>query len=343
MRADIFCFDEQESEVLYVTQLLRRHVYPAAKITVHKLGRDDKWAYIGQSAYRYGRLMQAAIPPASSLRVYPQEMPSSGCMYIDVLYRTSSEYDYRAFSRFEGALLGLFFPAVALHDRMCMVSRRLGSELSGKALGKKAFRTLEKAGVLQVDFTDDAAVEAAVIEAGKQVRAEVTAELAAYASYEKDWNLDFSKVAGHLGIDQGYIVHCLQAGAVERVVGRQLECRLDRAAVPLNSWTKVNLTVRNKSGVAVKGAEVRVAGPVQIRPGRIYVDVEPGAATQIALSFRPLEAGDVPVELTFEMPDDRPFSSWLPTHHVWLECGAAGKATAPRPRAPKTKARGASA
>jgi hypothetical protein len=233
MNAEIYCFGNQQSEMLFVAKLLRRFVYPALTIETFSLEQNTKWQDGQKIASRLVKLMQAAIPPRLALRLLAKEDPASGMLYLEFAYT-----GYRSYGFF-GEKMRVFFPAVALHDRMCLVSANLDESVKKWTKTDGSFRPIADAGVLAVDFDDDRHLSQAVAECGRQIRDDIMAELVAYAGYEENYDLNLA--AKHIAVDRGYLIHSLQAGAVERALCNKVECSLPTPTVTLKTWTKIHL------------------------------------------------------------------------------------------------------
>jgi hypothetical protein len=314
MKAEIFYASGQEDVEQSIRRQLSSRISPQIEVEGHPISGSyadfDTVRKMYQQASRYVRLLQGSIPPSTRLQIGLTGESAYG-------FYTYSVYADRTFFFQEG--FGNLLPALAIRDRMMLVPFGLSKRLTGAEELLSIFRPLEMGGVVEVDFNNYGDLDAALSKAGEKLRAEVIQEFRAFASYRGREEIDFGKLAQELGVDWRFIKDSLQARAREMTFYNQLSCRLDVNSLPVERWTQLQLTVVNDSDVGLSGLAIDVAGPVQILPRRLEVDVGPHSSADLKVSIKAGEVGEFPLEFAFLLPGDQIFRDWMPVHHVWLE------------------------
>ncbi|MCJ7433687.1 MAG: hypothetical protein MUO77_09390 [Anaerolineales bacterium] len=321
MNAEIFYLAEQENSLPLLKEILRTHIYSGLQVKLSKFEASSRVEDADDIGRRYAKLLLASIPPETGLKLSVKNLETFGHnAYIEVYYVLGyPAFRYGGTRIFREAEFIYFFPALAIRDRMVLIPNGLRNQLR-TAKPEALPNPIEMGGVLDVDFQDETKVRDAIVQVGQRLRSDFTGELRAYASYQNLKEIDLPKLAQDLGVDPGFIQHSLKTEAVEALFYQKLTCRFDREKIPLKRWTKVNLIIRNDSDAALSDLEVEISGPAQIRPTRLQTGVPAHSSAQLPLAIMPDEAGDFPLEITFALPTDKLLVSWLPVHHIWLQC-----------------------
>jgi hypothetical protein len=320
MKAEIFFRSGQEAKVETLRRALQRNIYHGLELESSlsyyaASGGGGQWEYMYVRAGRYAKLLVASIPPSKGVRL-GAAAPSPYGFYIYSVYMGQQ----RALQEKRADHL---FPAVAIRERMVMVPQGLEKDLTDSQDLSPLFLPLETGGVVDVDFDDPGALDQACTRVGGILRSEIVQEVRAYHSYHKLEDIDLSQTAKDLGVDRNFILDGLRVEAKEKSVYTQLALSLDHDTLPLKSWTKVALSIRNDSEEALADLEVRISGPAQIRPTRIQTSVGSHSVQQVMIAIRPDEEGDFPLEIMPLLPKDQLLSEWILVHHVWLHVGQA--------------------
>jgi hypothetical protein len=317
MKAEVFYMENQEGLVSGLAEGLRRQLHPALPVELRKIAWSQQREVI-ELGQRYVKLLQASIRPEKGFQLDITVLDHYGYrFYIYVYYA----FSYYANKKFQESGLRVFFPAVAVRNRMALVPTGLGKELefSWNEQLSSPFKPLEMGGAAEVDFGDRPALDDALAQVARTARADLLQEVRAYASYQSPGELDLPAVARDLGVDLGFLNVLLKTGGIERPFYRQLTCALDRQKIELGRWTRVNLEIRNDSEVSLTELAVTISGPVEIRPARLETDLPARSSRQLPVALKPTERGEFPLEVVLALPDDRVFSGWLPVQHLWLE------------------------
>ena len=312
MRAELYYLASQEQAVGPLAARLRQHGYAVERQPIAlSVGGSDAV----HLAERYVKLLQAALPPERGLRV--------GVVRQDFM---SYSFYFRVYSllragesSFQRRLVD-FFPALAVGERMVLVPLGLQQLLAVDGEGVPVFAPFGQGGVLEVRFGDGEAVEVALEQVDRTVRADLLREVEAYASYQGNRALDLDQASQDLRIDPGFLQQTLAAGAAERGGYAGLACELSGTELPLGRFSRVSLLVTNASDRELARLTVSIAGPVRVLPSRIEVSLPPRGRQEVAVALMPEEAGDFPLEVSFALPQDRALAGWLPVHHLWLHC-----------------------
>lgn len=315
MNADIFYLDSDQRLVPSLIEGLRRHLHPALTVELHSLSSNER--QVIDMAQRYVKLLQASIQPEKGFRLDLRVLEYFGYrFYIYVYYA----FAYTASKKIED--LRAFLPAVALRNRMALVPSGLGRqlELNWSEQFTSPFKPLEMGGAAEVNFSDPAAVATALAQVAQSTRADLLQEIRAYASFRNPGEISLPSLARDMDVDLGFLQQMFQTGGIERAFYNQLACEIAPNKIAFDRWTKVILSVRNGSDISLSNLQAKIAGPVEIRPARIELDVPAQSAASVPISLKPTDRGEFPLELVLVLPDEQVFSPWLPVQHLWLEC-----------------------
>ncbi len=327
MNAEIYYLDErpgyQQSSPPYgLAELiaeLQAQIYPGLNVTLRPitLQGEREAAELGR---QYVKLLQASIRPDKGFTLDITVLEHSGYRFYIYIYYA---FAYHANKKFQESHLRVFFPAVAVRNRMALVPAGLGKELERDWNEQltSPFKPLAMGGAAEVSFGDPSAVKEAVAQVAQTTRADLLQEIRAYASHHNAADIDPPTIARDLKIDVGYLQHLFATGGIEHAFHSQLACELAPTKVGFDRWTKMTLSVRNDSDVSLSQLEAKISGPVQIRPARVRLDVPARSTASVQFSLKPTDRGDLLLEVVLALPDEQAFSSWLPAQPpLWLEC-----------------------
>lgn len=324
MKAELFVHAGSQDRADGLRRLVAERIDPDLAVEVHNVdtGRMGRNLELGA---RYAQLMQAAIPPELGLVLGVNSLSFLGeRIYLSVYWpmvsgASSYRYGWGTMENFSPDRFGSFFPALAVRERMVLVPRG-GGEALATVRGERRLPTALKEDVLEVDFTDEEAVRAALDATGESLASQVQDEVTAWAGFQPTGEFDLLRAARDLEVDPRFLER-LMADRL-RTVGapyERLEVRLAPTRLPLGRWTRVVVTVTNASGEDLDGATLTVAGPVEVLPSRVDVTVPAGASVDVPVSLKPVDQGEFPIEVTVLRAQDSPFSRWLRPVALWLE------------------------
>jgi len=326
MNAEIYYLDErpgyQQSSPPYglaeLIEELQTQIYPGLNVTLRPitLQGEREAAELGR---QYVKLLQASIRPDKGFKLDITVLEHSGYrFYIYVYYA----FAYNANKKFQQDKLRVFFPAVAVRDRMALVPAGLGKELEQNWNEQltSPFKPLAIGGPAEVSFGDPPAVKAAIAQVAQTTRDVLLREIRAYASHHNLADIDLPTMARDMDIDIGYLQHLFAAGGIQHAFHNQLKCEIAPGKIVFDRWTKMTLSVRNDSDLSLSQLEAKVSGQVEIRPARLRLDVPAHSTGSVQFSLKPIDRGDLLLEVVLALPDEQVFSSWLPVQHLWLEC-----------------------
>lgn len=317
MNAEIFYLDDQGDLVAGLGEELRRQVYPGLEVKLQRLSSNQR--EVIEMGRRYVKLLQASIRPERGFTLDLTALEHSGYrFYIYVYYA----FAYAANKKFQEAGLRVFFPAVAVRNRMALVPSGLGKELelSWNDQLTSPFKPLEMGGAAEVDFRNAPVLAEALVQVAQATRADLRQEIRAYASYRDPGAIELATLARDMDVDLGFLRNLFKAGGMERAFYRQLTCELTPTKLAFGRWTRVALSVRNDSDVSLSELVVKISGPVEVRPLPVQLDVAAGSTQTVPVSLKPAERGEFPLEVVLALPEEQVFSPWLPVQHLWLEC-----------------------
>jgi hypothetical protein len=303
MNAKIFHLENQKLLADRLKNLLQRHVYGGMETTL--VNADVTQG--SDLARDYFKLLEAAVDPPSAVRfdVTTVEYMSQR-LYIAYHYLWSGHLTPSS-----------CFPAVSLEGRMVLVPAGLRRSISDRPL----FRALERDGLAEIDFSDDASIEAAIVKIAENARTEAMRNLTTAASYMQfNGVLDLDALAKRAGVDVEYVQNMLRSAASGRVVYKQLRCDVQPRALPLGRWTKVELHIENHRDEDLRDMTISIRGPVRVRPESMVVNIDAISDVRIPVALLPEDRGEFPIELQLVLSGDRLLDRWLPVQYVWLSC-----------------------
>lgn len=319
MEAEIFYLKDDDGSIPLLKELLRTHIYPNIKLTLHEFEKSGYVRDMSQVGLRYVKLLQASIPPEKGLELNFKKLATFGYRFYLECYYAFNFFSY-GHSNWTKELNNIFFPAVAIRNRMLLIPGSLGEQLKCGNIISTPFYPFEMGGVLEVNFGDKNALNEALVKVGKSLNTELRRELKSYAVHQNLRDINLSEIAEDLGVDMMFIQHSLKAEAIEHIVYNQLKCEFNLKKVSLNRWNKVMLAIANKSDMNLSDLTVEISGPIQILPSRIQVNLPAQSTVEVPIAIFPQNPGDFPLEITFVQPEDKLLSDWLPVHYIWVEC-----------------------
>ncbi len=313
MKIEIFYLEGDELPAQHIAGLLREFLYPNLSPVMRGISRGSYQPDLHEIGRRYIRLLQASIPPETGIRLSSNVFGFFGYrMYVEV---------YRPFGypiAFQSQDMDSFFPAVAVRERMVLVPAELGRAWHRRSGSTIPFYPLQMGGALEVEFQDDEDLRASVREVSRGIKADLLQEVRAYTSFRAQEDIDLVRMAEDQNVDLGFLRQVLETAGEQLAFYGQLNAELEPKSLPLGRWTKVELTLENKSSSDLTRLELHLEGPVAVRPTEIRVDLPPGATQAIPLSLKPEDTGEFPLEVRLTLPEDRALARWLPVHHFWL-------------------------
>lgn len=334
MLAEFFHLTEDTVKIGPIARLLRKYVDPGIQFMASDV-ETGPTAARQRTLDRYRQLLHATVTPSQNLLItftafdwyerrvygaiflpagsYGYGVDIGGMSMLSAYYRMSNpSYAYPGRKGLE-----FFFPALAVRDRMVLVPVGQGNLLERTGLPKA---DVIRRDVLEVDFGDEVALEAAIQVMAREVRREVRRELVAYRRMSGQEDDDLEEAATHLGVTPAFIEQSLtEEGREAAVVYERVSCDLDKKTVEQGRWTRMNLVVRNDSDEALRGVAVTIKGPVEVLPGTLEVDLPARTTIEVPVAIRPPDAGDFPVEIALVARVHQDLADFLPRHHVWLE------------------------
>ncbi|AVH60476.1 MULTISPECIES: hypothetical protein [Streptomyces] len=336
MEAEFFGYNPEEWVSARLLELVARHIDPTIALQINDANTVNhrRRTEIGN---RYAKLLYASIPPdlGVSIEVHTDLDIMNSRVYVRIYWPMiqwrnwqpfgggqgygSQIYGYQEVNFFaDGKGLQYFLPALAIRNRMVLVPA--GQNSVFEATDEEDEVGPLQRDVIEVDFSDDAALEAAVIETGRMLRRELRREVAAYASFQQPGSWTYLDAAAHLEVPVGFVKRALQEeGEATEKAYRLLRCDIDQERIRHGRWTKIRLQVRNDSDLDFPDVTVTVSGPVQVLPAMISATLPAQETTIVELALNPADIGEFPIEIAFVLPEDQILAEWLPIHHVWLE------------------------
>ncbi len=330
MEAEFFCMTDDVPRARLMKRLISTYLDSSITLHVHDVENNPKR---GELARRYEQLMQASIPPELGLslsvammdwyinRVYIQiywpiltkgywsEIEGSS-----VFFKGYEVTELLSFYRHGG--LELFFPALAIRDRMVLMPRGQGKLLE-KVGSEKEVEV--QYNMHEVNFSDDAALDEAIRLIAQELQQEVRHEVRAYSSFIQGV-INVKQAAADLQLPPALLTRAFkeETDAIAAMY-QLLSCELGQKTLLQGRWTKTVLVVRNESDKEFREVMVKIAGPVELLPRNIKVDLPAHSTVPIDVSVRPPDPGDFPLEIAFALQEDRALEDWLPVHHIWVE------------------------
>jgi hypothetical protein len=309
MKAEIYYLEEQEGLVAGLAENLRAKLYPGLQVELQKIAFSDRREIVDLGR-RYVKLLQASIRPETGLQLGIRELDHYGYRFYIYVYHAF------AYSMSGPLQLQTFFPAVAVRDRMALVPAGLARRLDWRTSEALVLKPFEMGGASEVSFDDRPAVEAALALISQATRADLLQEIRAYRSPA---DVDQPTLARDMDVDIGFLQHLSAADGFEPAFYDQLTCEIAPSKITFDRWTKVILSVRNDSDVALSNLQAKISGPAEILPTRIRIDVPARSTASVAISLSPTRRGEFPLELVLVRPDEPVFSPRLPEKYLWVE------------------------
>lgn len=319
MKAEVFYMADQESIVSGLRKALREHLYSGLELIEHKIAPSGGMDVI-EAGRQYVKLLAAAINPETGLQLGLTYLENYGHSFYVHVYYPFFYFGKEGFRKeFQENQLLTLFPALALRNRMTLVPEGLGSTLDVDGRDRLSpFNPLEMGGVIEVNFNDPHKVAEAADRAAQAARADLIREMQAWGNYRSKDEIDLPTMASKLEVDAGFLDDLFKAH--RGTFYRQFTCDLAPHKIPFGRWTKISLSITNHSEAPVSELQVKISGPVEIRPARIQLDVPAGLTQMVPVSLKPTDRGEFPLEVVLTLPAEQAFSQWLPVQHLWLEC-----------------------
>jgi hypothetical protein len=341
MLAEFFCLPEDAPKASLIQEHVRQQLDKNVDLSVRVV--EDSL----EVAERYRKLLQATIPPHRALSTYVTLMNwYSARIYVQIFWPIYAE-GYRSeiagtsvfFEGYHirrcvtaypnGKGMELFFPAIALRDKMVIVPRgqgqllnQIGMSLSADAATQtsaSAFIDAER-DVVEVNFADSEDLHEAIQSVAIGLRRELRHDVFAYRNYQYDGVEDLTKAALDLGVTPHLIKQALDEHSLDTAnMYSQLSCRFDQEKLLQGRWTKATLYIHNDSEMAMEGIVVTVAGPVELLPSNIETNLAAKRTTEVAVSLRPHDVGVFPLEIGLAARAVGDLAPLMPRHIVWFE------------------------
>jgi hypothetical protein len=337
MKAEVFCLDRDLAAAEMLKELLRDKLDQSITLTVHKVEEGPAWEREPLTT-QYGRLLQASFPPSSdmSVDVGTQDWFEER-VYLSITWRMYAmgrweevggtsvffeSYDmYRSLECMSAPHKGLelFFPALALRDRMVLVPAGQDALLTRLVTPADNAEDVPR-DVLEVDFRDREALERAVTTLSQRLVAETRREVAAYLSVHPGAELDVSALVAELGVSPALFERSMKE---EASVYEQLSVELQEKKFIQGRWKKTGLLIRNNSSVHIAQIRVEISGPAEVQPQEIFIEIPPHSEVVQDVSIRAPDPGEFPLSIAVLLPQHErlasAFAHWVPPTHIWLE------------------------
>jgi hypothetical protein len=213
--------------------------------------------------------------------------------------------------------LELFFPSLAVRDRMVLVPGGQGALLAKLGTQEADLPDLPR-DIIEVDFSDRAALERAVTTLSQQLVAEIRREVAAYMSVHHAPNLDVPTLLAELGVSQALFERSMKE---EASVYEQVSFELGERKFIQGRWKKTGLLVRNNSSAHIAQIRITISGPAEVEPREIFVEIPAHSEVVREVSIRATGPGDFPLSIAVLQSQHEglisAFAHWLPP--IWLE------------------------
>jgi hypothetical protein len=308
MEAELFCMTDDVSGSTPLKRLISTYLDPSITLHVYNVERHPERSRL---ASRYEQLLQASLPPAlgESLSVTTMDLYVYR-VYIRIYYRT----EFYSFYPNHG--LDLFLPALAIRNRMVFIPRGQGKFLEKISPKKEVGVQYD---LHEWNFSDEAALTEAIRLVAQELQQEIRHEVRAYSRFIQGV-INVKQAADHLQLPLALLTRAFkeETDAIAAVY-QLLSCDLEQKTLLQGRWTKTVLVVRNKSDKDLRGVMVTVAGPMELLPRNIKVDLPGHSTIPIEGAVRPLDPGDFPLEIAFALQEDRALEDWLPVHHIWMK------------------------
>lgn len=323
MKAELFVHTGSQDMAPMIRRLIAEEIDVELPIEVNSVdtGRIAQNLKIGT---RYSQLLQGAIPPELGLSLSVSWLSWLGeRIYLQVYWPvitagSEKKYDPTVVSFFPHTFDN-FFPALAVRDRMVLVPLGQAKSL-GAVQGVTRIHSVLQDDIIEIDYGNEKAVRCALRTVAQGLSAQLQQELTAWASLQPSGELDIRAASRDLDVDMAQMRRIL-ADRLDRIRApyQRLSCQLDKTKLVHGRWTRVRLTVTNLSSEEMTGVVLDIAGPVEILPPRVEVNLPADTAIEIPLALKPVDEGEFPIEITLVQPQHAPFRAWLPPSNLWLE------------------------
>jgi hypothetical protein len=339
MEAEIFCLSRDLAAASVLRELLTTHIDKSITLTVHNI-EEGTALERAPMARRYTQLLQATIPPDSGISVSVTAMDwFMNRVYMGIYWPMSVAGSWAEVAGtsvfFESYTVWrsihcqarpdhgseLFFPALALRDRMVLVPT--GQDV---LLTQAGLTPADVAGgllprdVLEVNFHDRNAVENAVTALSQRLVAETRREIMGYLAVHPGATIDVAALSAELGVGPALFARSMKE---EASVYETLSFELtERRFVP-GDWTRTSLLVRNNSATPIPRVRVKISGPADIEPREILIEIPPDTEVVHDVSVRAFDPGEFPLSITVLLPQGiltSAFADWQPPPtYLWLK------------------------
>lgn len=350
MEAEIFCLNRDLAAAEMLRELLKAKIDENITLTVHNLEEGTSWER-SPLAERYTQLLQASIPPNSSIFVSVSAMdwftnrvyvriywPMSVAGAWEEVAGTSVFYEsyvvWRNIHCQSSPEHGseLFFPALALRNRMVLVPVGQETLLTQIGMAPPDFDDgLLPRDVLEVDFRDRTAVETAVTTLSQQLIAEIRREVMGYVAVHPETAVDAAALSAELEVGPALFGRSMKEDAS---VYELLSFELAERRFVQGRWTKTGLLVRNDSASHIPQVKIKIEGPVKVEPTEILLEISPHSEVVQDVSIQATDPGEFPLKIAVRLPHHEvlapTFADWLPpAKHIWLEAHPASDQGSP--------------
>ena len=200
-----------------------------------------------------------------------------------------------------------------------MVPSELSEKLGWALEVKSPFKPFELGGVLEVDFDKRKKFQKAVKITGKKIVKDLIQELRSYYGYQNFKEIDFDQCALELNVGKTFLKQIITKETERSILYKNISCSLKKNTFNLNYWTKTNLIIKNNTNTSLNNLVVDISGPIKLLPSKIEVAIPRKSKVAIPVAIMPDYAGEFPIEITFFLPKDKLFASFLPFHNIWLK------------------------
>ncbi len=315
MRVTIHEYRGFESKRAQIEQLFAKYLYPGAQASSEMFPPD--YGRPAEQGWRYVKLLQAATPPEQGITLSADVVSFGGYRaYIRAYFALTGRY-----MTYDSTIATHFFPAVSVQDRMVLVPQGLKAQLAKGTNEMSPFPPFKEGGVLEVDFNDEGAVRNAVRLVSERLNADFLKDLQAYGRFQDLNGVPLQVLADDLNTDLGYIQHLLKGDqhVFDRASYNYFEWSITPEELPVNTWTKVKLTLRNNSDQDLERLSVQLRGPVKVSPERIEMTVARRSSAETLVAVKPEESGDYPLEIVGVLPQDKPLAALVNARPIWVK------------------------
>jgi hypothetical protein len=332
VNADFFFTADEAYGGDRVARLLKTYVDP--EITLSTWGLDTlDWNVRHQVAQRYSQLLAASLPPEKALTIEVKElMWGERRVYVSVYWPVlvteygSYHYTYVGTNFFPANPgLGMFFPALAIHDRMVLVPIGQNQTLGQLGPVESEVPDLGARDVQEVDFRNPDDLEAEIRRAGQRIREEIWQNFRAYSSLSQGDMTSLPRVAADLGVSPTLLEDTIRKRTTDMAAAyADVTAAIEPTSIVQGRWHKLTLVLRRSSQHPLGAVVVNVSGPAQVLPSTSRADLGDAAEVRVALSVKSNDVGEFPLEVSF-VPEGQPvLGTSIPPSYVWLTSVAEG-------------------